>query len=110
MPGPRRGLARGGCRRPSLAPACDRLPLRARPNARERECQRENHRMVALTTEHWRSRTCENTCPEVTQSVTNQGDIVMQLRQMIGACAVASVVLLGAAGAAFAQSHQGGYL
>ena len=34
----------------------------------------------------------------------------MQLRQMIGACAVASAVLLGAAGAAFAQSHQGGYL
>jgi hypothetical protein len=48
--------------------------------------------------------------PGVAIEPTHQGDIVMQLRQMIGACAVASAVLLGAAGAAFAQSHQGGYL
>jgi hypothetical protein len=48
--------------------------------------------------------------PGVRIEPTHQGDIVMQLRQMIGACAVASAVLLGAAGAAFAQSHQGGYL
>ena len=34
----------------------------------------------------------------------------MKLHQTIAAAAVASTVLLGAAGAAFAQSHQGGYL
>lgn len=34
----------------------------------------------------------------------------MSLRQTIAAGAVAGAVLLGATGAAFAQSHQGGYL
>jgi hypothetical protein len=34
----------------------------------------------------------------------------MPLRQMIGTCAIAGAILLGATGVAFAQSHQGGYL
>jgi hypothetical protein len=41
---------------------------------------------------------------------SDQGDISMKLHQTIAAAAVASTVLLGAAGAAFAQSQQGGYL